>query len=242
MYGWPQVCVHILMLGGKKAGGSLRNRRAKTREQLRCEKCAFCVFTKRQTRHPSSVCMRRWSRLLAEKSTSGIFYAFPIRQLYVCTCVCVFWCFYLFIVFLFRCLCRCRYEWPNTCTHPYVLANIHIYNRVCVCVCLFIWLYVWAFVCLLLFSLILFWFRFACLCMQARSIDGEPCGACHCESSQSVSLCVYVCGAKQAEKWTVLPTSVYHLKKKVALFDVSPFPLGPTRSWSFPKRFRLPWK
>jgi len=173
-------------------------------------------------------------------------------------CLCVFWCFYLFIVLLFRLLLR-RFAVTSDPTHTHThICNRQIYMWLCVCVCLFIWPYVWAIVCLLLFSLILFWFRFACLCMQARSIDGGAMWGLpvrEFSARPSVSVRVPACVRVLVPKWSQTSRRVEQCcqrsfiaaYKKVALFTAPPpanflSPIANSRYRSFSEKFRLPWK
>jgi len=60
VYGWPQVCVHILMLGGKKAGGKFtqspsEKQRAAGFSYTLWKVCFLCVY--KETNKTSVVCM-----------------------------------------------------------------------------------------------------------------------------------------------------------------------------------------
>lgn len=207
---------------GKKRAASLRNRRAKSKEQqLYVVKSVLFVCLQRDKQDirrlyvRAYVCMRRWSRLLAEKSTSGIFYAFPIRHIHiyvrrlrVCVCGCVY--FGVFIYLLCFSFVVCRYEWcmhvcmysPNL--YVAVCVRVFTYMTVCMGVCL-------PFVVLVNFILVSF-----CMFMHASSIDfdwwvamwGLPVREFSIRSCVFVSrVPVYVrvlvpSGAKQVREWS----------------------------------------
>lgn len=209
------------MLGGKKAGGKFTQSPSEKQRAaaIRCEKCAFCVFTKRQTRHPSFVCtclcmyaqvesVASWKinerHFLRISNTPHTYIRASFAR--VCVWLCVFWCFYLFIVLLFR---RLPLRVMYACM--YVLAK-----SICGCVCACVYMTVCMGVCLPFVVLVNFILVSFCMFMHASSIDfdwwvamwGLPVREFSIRSCVFVSrVPVYVrvlvpSGAKQVREWS----------------------------------------